>query len=75
MRIIQAIILLAFFTTIGVFAVQNMDVITVYFLNWRLSAPFAILTVAVYSLGMLSGWTVVAFVGRSFRRVTERPPD
>jgi hypothetical protein len=31
--------------------------------------------VAVYFLGMLSGWTVVSFVRRSLRRVQERPPQ
>jgi Na+(H+)/acetate symporter ActP len=31
--------------------------------------------VAVYFLGMLSGWTVVAFVRRSLRKVGEYPRD
>jgi uncharacterized integral membrane protein len=71
MKYIQAIILLAFLGTIGIFAVQNTSVITVRFLNWAVSAPLALVTVAVYILGMLTGWTVVAFVSRSLRRVTE----
>ncbi len=73
MRLIQAAIFLAFLATIGIFAVQNRDVITVNFLNWSLSQPVAMVTVAVYILGMLSGWTVVTFARGSFRRVTERP--
>ncbi len=52
---------MAFLVTIGIFAVQNRDVITVNFLTWNLSQPVAIVTVAVYVLGMLSGWTVLAF--------------
>ncbi len=73
MRYLQAIVFLTFLCAIGVFAVQNRDVITVNFLKWNLSEPIAFVTVAVYVLGMLSGWTVVAFVRGSFRRIAEHP--
>ena len=73
MRYIQAVLLLVFLTMIGVFALQNRDIITVNFLKWNLSEPVAFVTVVVYLLGMLSGWTVVAFVRGSFRRITEHP--
>jgi lipopolysaccharide assembly protein A len=73
MRLIQAVILLCFLGAVGVFALQNREVITVNFLTWSLSAPVALLVVAVYFLGMLSGWTVVAFVRRSVRRISEPP--
>ncbi|MGO9468262.1 MAG: hypothetical protein ACLQIB_29750 [Isosphaeraceae bacterium] len=43
-----------------------------YFFNWSLSQPVAMVTVAVYIIGMLSGWTVLTFARGSFRRVTER---
>ncbi len=75
MRFIQAVIFLIFLAVIGVFALQNTDVITVSFLNWTLSGPIALLTVVVYFLGMLSGWTVVAFVRGSVRRITEHARD
>ncbi len=73
MRYIQAVIFLIFLSAIGIFALQNNDVITVRFLRWNLSEPVAFVTVVVYFLGMLSGWTVVAFSRGSFRRVTEPP--
>jgi uncharacterized integral membrane protein len=73
MRSIQAAIFLAFLATIGVFAIQNRDVITVNFLAWNLSQSVAIVTVAVYILGMLSGWTVMTFAQRTFRGATARP--
>jgi uncharacterized integral membrane protein len=73
MRFIQAAIFLAFLVTIGVFAIQNRDVITVNFLAWNLSQPVAIVTVAVYVLGMLSGWTVLTFARGTFRGATARP--
>ncbi len=72
MRYIQAFVFLAFLVAIGVFAAQNTDVITVNFLNWNLAQPVALLTVAVYVLGMLSGWTVLAFMRGSLRQVTQR---
>jgi putative membrane protein len=75
MRFVQAVILLAFLGVVGIFAVQNTNVITVRFLNWAMTAPLALVTVSVYLLGMLTGWTVVAFVTRSIRRVTEHRAD
>jgi lipopolysaccharide assembly protein A len=72
MRFILAIVLLAFLGAVAVFAVQNLQTVKISFVNWALTAPFALVVVAVYFLGMVSGWTVVAFVQRSFRRVTER---
>ena len=73
MRSIQAVIFLAFVVTIGIFAVQNRDVITVNFLAWNLSQSVAIVSVAVYILGMLSGWTVLSFARGTFRRATSLP--
>jgi lipopolysaccharide assembly protein A len=72
MRIIQAILLLAFLGVVGVFAVQNTRSVTVDFWTWEVTGPVAAVIAAVYMLGMLSGWTVVAFVRRSLRRVGER---
>src|SRR5262245_61502574 len=75
MRFIQAVLFLIFLGAVGLFAVQNMDVISVTFWTWKLTAPVALVIVAVYFLGMLSGWTVVAFIRRSIRRVAESPRD
>jgi lipopolysaccharide assembly protein A len=72
-RSIQAAIFLVFLVTIGIFAVQNRDVITVSFLAWKLSQPVAVVTVAFYILGMLSGWTVLTFARGTFRRATASP--
>lgn len=75
MRFIQAIILMAFLGAIGVFAVQNTEAITVSFWKWQTTGPVALLAIAAYLLGMLSGWTVVSFFSRSLQRVTERSSD
>lgn len=73
MRIIQAILFLVFLGAIGLFAVQNTRNVTVDFWKWEVTGPVAAVVVAVYLLGMVSDWTVVAFVRRSLRRVGERP--
>lgn len=72
MRNLQALLLLAFLGTVGIFAAQNTDVITLHFLSWSRSSPVALLVVVVYALGMLTGWTVVAFFRRTLREVSAR---
>ncbi len=71
MRFLQLLILLVFLGAVLIFALQNDQPVTVRFLDWRRSFPNSLLIGGVYMLGMLSGWTVVAFVSRSLRRVTE----
>jgi uncharacterized integral membrane protein len=73
MRYLQAIVFLTFVCAIGIFAVQNRELITVNFLTWNLSQPVALLAVVVYVLGMLSGGTVMAFMRGSLRGATARP--
>jgi lipopolysaccharide assembly protein A len=72
MRYVQASFLLVFLGALGIFAVQNTQTVTVQFLKVAVTAPLALVSVAIYLLGMLTGWTVVAFVSRSLKRVTER---
>ncbi len=73
MRILQAVLLLGFLTMVSVFAVQNRGEVTLSFLSWNLAAPVALLTISVYILGMLSGWTVVSLMTSSFRRAIQPP--
>jgi uncharacterized integral membrane protein len=72
MRLVYFLILLCFLAAIGIFAYQNDDKVTLTFLNWRIELRMSLLLLGVYVFGMLSGWTVVGFVKRSFERVTER---
>jgi putative membrane protein len=73
MRFIQAVLFLAFLGGVGLFAIQNTDVVTVNFWTWKQSGPVAVFTIAVYLLGMVSGWIVVAFVRRSLRQIADHP--
>jgi hypothetical protein len=45
--------------------------VDVRFIVWGLSAPVAVVVIAAYVLGMLSGWTVLGIFRRSWRHVTE----
>ena len=74
MRYILAAILLIFLGAVGIFALQNLESISVRFLTWAFKAPFAFLAVVIYVLGMLSGWSVVGFLRRSIRRVSADSP-
>lgn len=71
MRTLQALLLLIFLAAVGLFAVQNTAATPVRFLDRSVTAPLALLIVGVYVLGMLSGWTVVSFLRRSIRGVSD----
>lgn len=75
MRTILGFLLLVFLGAVTVFAVQNRGPVLVQFLSWKTEQPIALVVVAVYLLGMLSGWNVVAFVRRSLRSVATDPRD
>jgi uncharacterized integral membrane protein len=75
MRVIYALLLLAFLAVLGIFAFQNSEDVTIRFLEWATPVPLAVVAGAAYVLGMFSGWTVVGFLRKSLRRVTARPRD
>jgi uncharacterized integral membrane protein len=72
-RFIQGVILLIFLGAILIFAWQNNQTVTISFLKWGITAPNALVIVAVSLLGMLTGWTVVSYLQRSIQKVTQRP--
>jgi uncharacterized membrane protein YciS (DUF1049 family) len=74
-RFLCFLILLIVVAAVVVFAVQNNEGVTIQYLDRSVSCPMSLLIAVVYLLGMVSGWTVVGFLKRSFRRVTERPKD
>jgi uncharacterized integral membrane protein len=72
MRGFYAVLLLIFLAAIGLFAFQNQENVTLRYLDRSIVMPITLLIAAGYVLGMLSGWTVVGLITRSWRRVTER---
>ena len=71
MRFVCFVILLLVLAAVVVFAVQNNNSVTLNYLGSSLSTSLTVLIAAVYLLGMVSGWTVIGFLRRSLRRVTE----
>ncbi|HKA06575.1 MAG TPA: LapA family protein [Gemmataceae bacterium] len=72
MRFIYFLLLLLFIAAVTVFAVQNMEPVTIKYLDRSGSYPMAAIVGAVYVLGMLTGWTIVGIIRRSLRRISER---
>ena len=70
MRIIYVLTLIFLVVVIGVFAVQNRELISLRFLDRSVSSPASVMILVIYLLGMVSGWTMVGLVGRLFRRVS-----
>jgi putative membrane protein len=45
-----------------IFAIQNLQGVTVSFLNFKVSSPLAVLVALVYVLGMLTGGSAWALI-------------
>lgn len=75
MKVIYGVFLVLFLAAVAVFAFQNNRPENVTFFNWSWELSFPLLVGGVYVLGMLTGWTVVGLLKKSWRRVTEVSPD
>ncbi len=75
MRIVYFLILLILLVAVAVFAVQNNETVTLHFFYRSASSSLPLLIAVVYLLGMISGWTVVGFLRRSVRGLTDRRRD
>ena len=71
MRLLCLLFLVALAGVVGVFAYQNNHTVDVKYLDQTKEVSFPILIGATYVIGMLSGWTVVGMVRRSWRRVED----
>jgi putative membrane protein len=56
-----------------IFAVQNMQSVTVTFLNFRISAPLAVLVGVIYVLGMATGGSLWALFRWALEGSRRRP--
>jgi lipopolysaccharide assembly protein A len=73
MRWINVIVVAVLVAAILLFAVQNFQSATVSFLNFRISAPLALLVAVVYLLGMVTGgavWAMVRWAMEGTKRLT-----
>jgi uncharacterized integral membrane protein len=73
MRALYFCVLILIVAALAIFAYQNDESVTLQYFRRSITLPISLLIVVVYVLGMLSGWTVVGFLRRSWRRAMERP--
>ena len=71
MRVLSFLFLILFVAAVVIFSVQNNFKTHVNLLNWDFEVAFPLLAIAVYLLGMLTGWAVVGMLRRSWHRVAE----
>ncbi len=69
MRFLQGVLLLAIVVVVVAFALQNNELLSVELFAWAAKAPISVVVAVAYALGMLTGWTVLAFARRSLRDV------
>ena len=62
MRWLNMGIVVVLAASILIFAIQNLQSVTVSFLNLRISAPLAVLAVVLYLLGMATGSSLWALI-------------
>ena len=65
MRWIHMIIVVLFVAAIVIFALQNLENVTMSFLGFSVRAPLAVLVAVVYVLGMVTGGSLWALLRRS----------
>ncbi len=73
MRWIYLTVIILFALATLVFAVQNLQTVTIAFLGFSVSLPLALQAIVVYLLGMATGGSLWALLRRSFEgsRITD----
>jgi lipopolysaccharide assembly protein A len=65
MRWFHIIVVVLFALGTAIFALQNLQTVTLAFLGFRVGAPLAILVVIMYVLGMVTGGSLFALLRKS----------
>ena len=66
MRWIYLVFIILFALATLVFAMQNLESVTMSFLGFKVRAPLALLTIVVYLLGAATGSSLLALLRRSY---------
>ncbi|WP_339012518.1 hypothetical protein [Aeromonas popoffii] len=74
MRYVYAALIIAITTTVLLFKIQNISLVTVSLLNMSLTLPASLLIVGVYVLGMLTG-SVLWSLLRGWLKAVMRKPE
>jgi putative membrane protein len=68
MRWFHLTVIAVFVIATLIFAVQNLETVTVSFLGFSARAPLAVLAIVAYLLGMATGGSLFSLLKRSFER-------
>jgi len=68
MRWVNLAIVILIVAAIVIFAVQNLETVTMAFLGFSVRAPLALLATGVYVLGAITGGSLFALLRRSVAR-------
>ena len=66
MRWVYLVIIALFGVAILIFAIQNLDVVTMSFLGFRVRALLAVVAIIIYVLGALTGGSLLALLRKSY---------
>jgi uncharacterized integral membrane protein len=66
MRWIYLAVIILFAAATLIFAVQNLEIVTMSFLGLHARAPLALLVAVVYFLGAVTGGSLLALLRRSY---------
>jgi len=72
MRWINIAVVVALAAVVLIFALQNLQIVTVSFLGFRVSAPLALQALLIYLLGMITGggaWALIRWSVEGMKRV------
>ncbi len=67
MRWIHLAVIIVFAGATLIFAVQNFQAVTMAFLGFSVSLPLALIAVALYLLGAVTGGSLISLLRRSFK--------
>jgi putative membrane protein len=66
MRWVNLAVTVIFIAALLIFATQNFQPVTVYFLTFKISAPHAVLIILIYILGMVTGGGMGTLIRQAF---------
>jgi lipopolysaccharide assembly protein A len=66
MRWVNLAVIVIFVGVLLIFAAQNFQTVTVYFLTFKMSAPHAVLIIVIYILGMVTGGGLGTLIRQAF---------
>jgi lipopolysaccharide assembly protein A len=73
MRYVYAVLIIVITTTVLLFKIQNIGLITISLLNMSLTLPASLLIVGVYVLGMLTGSVLWSLLSGLLKAAMRKP--